>query len=141
MNKTGVIIIIEDDQDDQRLLEDAFYELNLPNERLYFNDGDAVLDYFTYSLGSPFLIFSDIRMPRVNGMELQTALRKGSDVALCCVPYLFLTTTLNHQHIVDAYSKSCQGFFKKPDDFQKLKELLNIIITYWSKSAAVEFCL
>ena len=74
-------------------------------------------------------------------MELQTALRKDGDVALSCVPYLFLTTTLNHQHIVDAYAKSCQGFFKKPDDFQQLKELLGVIITYWSNSAAVEFLL
>lgn len=74
-------------------------------------------------------------------VELQTALRKDSDVALCCVSYLFLTTTLNNLHIVDADGESCQGFFKKPDDFQKLKELLCIIIRYWSNSAAVEFLL
>ena len=138
MNKTGVIIIIEDDPDDQCLLEDAFCELDLPNERLYFKDGDAVLDYFTYFKGPIFLILSDIRMPRLNGMELQAALRKDADVALRCVPYLFLTTTLNHQQVVDAYSKSSQGFFEKPGDFQQLRELLRIITSYWSNSATVE---
>lgn len=111
MNKIGVIIIIEDDPDDQFLLEDAFCELNVPNERLYFKDGDAVLEYLEYSRCPTFLIFSDMRMPRLNGMELMP--------------------TPNLPKV----------FFEKPADFQQLKELLRLIIKYWASSAAVEISL
>nr|WP_295924749.1 response regulator [uncultured Dyadobacter sp.] len=138
MNKNGTIIIIEDDLDDQLLLEQAFSELNVPNQRIYFPDGDAVLDYLNGNSEPTFLILCDVQMPRLNGLELRAELKKNAGIALKCVPYLYFTTVLNHRYVIDAYCESAQGFFVKPADFNQLTQLLSLIISYWTASAAIE---
>ena len=67
MNKTGPIIVIEDDSDDQELLVMVFKELGFKNEIIFFEDGEAALDYLIKSDVEPFIILSDINMPKLNG--------------------------------------------------------------------------
>jgi CheY-like chemotaxis protein len=70
MNKTHPIIIIEDDLDDQQLLIDIFKELGYPNELIFFEDGEEALQFFIDKETEPFIIFSDINLPTLNGVEL-----------------------------------------------------------------------
>jgi CheY-like chemotaxis protein len=70
MNKTHPIIIIEDDLDDQQLLIDVFKELGYPNELIFFEDGEEALQFFIDKETEPFIIFSDINLPTLNGVEL-----------------------------------------------------------------------
>jgi CheY-like chemotaxis protein len=70
MNKTHPIIIIEDDLDDQQLLIDVFKELGYPNELIFFEDGEEALQFFIDKETEPFIIFSDITLPTLNGVEL-----------------------------------------------------------------------
>jgi DNA-binding NtrC family response regulator len=137
MNKNGVVIIIEDDVDDQLILEVAFEELCFPNRRIYFPDGQAVLHYLNRPSEPTFLILSDINLPRLNGLELRVELKKNADIALKCVPYLYFTTAVNHQHVIDAYCESAQGFFIKPSKYHEIKDLLELIIKYWTASTSV----
>jgi CheY-like chemotaxis protein len=60
MNKSGPIIIIEDDLDDQELLRDVFKELNYENEIVFFDDGYEALNFLTVTEIEPFILFSDI---------------------------------------------------------------------------------
>ena len=136
MNKNGDIIIIEDDPDDQFILELVFSELDYPNKRLYFEDGISALEHLAIHSSAPFLILSDINLPKLDGLELRKKLKEDADLNLRCIPYLFFTTALNHQAVVDAYSTSAQGFFVKPVGFTELKETLKLIIDYWKKCAA-----
>lgn len=133
MNKTGSIIVIEDDRDDQKNLEEIFKELNYENEILFFGDGELALDYLTKSSVEPFLILSDINMPKLNGIELREKIDTNEDLRLKCIPYLFFTTTSEQKYVVDAYSKSVQGFFVKPNSFEKLKSTIKIIVEYWQE--------
>ena len=133
MNTRGPIIIIEDDQDDQEILVEIFKELTYPNEIIYFENGEIALDYLLKSTVEPFLILSDINMPKLNGMELREKIHNNEDLRLKCIPYLFFTTTAEQKHVVDAYSKSVQGFFVKPDSYDKPKELIGLIVGYWYK--------
>ena len=71
MNKSGPIIIIEDDSDDQENLADIFKELNYSNELIFFGDSLLALEYLTDTDIEPFLVMSDINMPKLNGMELR----------------------------------------------------------------------
>ena len=71
MNKEGPIIIIEDDADDRFLLEEVFTSLDYLNKRIYFVDGQEALDYLLQMDSAPFLILSDINMPRLDGFELR----------------------------------------------------------------------
>jgi len=131
MNKRGPIIIVEDDVDDQEFFGDAFKELKYKNEILFFSDGQQALDYLTASDNEPFIVFSDINMPKLNGIELRQQIHENEQMRLKTIPYLFFTTNAAQEHVVDAYSKSIQGFFVKPADFEELKKLIKTIIDYW----------
>lgn len=131
MNKEGPIIIIEDDLDDQEILTEVFKELNYNNEILFFGDGEVALEFLTNTKVEPFIIFSDINMPKLNGVELREKVHNNEDLRLKSIPYLFFTTTAQQEHVVDAYSKSIQGFFVKPDRYQELKRTIKIIVEYW----------
>ena len=133
MNKTGPIIVIEDDSDDQELLNEVFKALAFKNEITFFGDGEQALDYLLKSEIEPFLIMSDINMPKLNGLELREKIDTNEDLRLKCIPYLFFSTSAEQKHVVDAYSKSVQGFFVKPNSFDKLKRIIKIIIEYWQE--------
>ena len=133
MNKTGPIIVIEDDRDDQELLNTVFKELNFNNEIIFFGEGEEALDYLIKSAVEPFIILSDINMPRLNGIELREKIHTNEDLRIKCIPYLFFSTSAEQKFVVDAYSKSVQGFFVKPNSFDKLKRTIKIIIEYWQE--------
>jgi CheY-like chemotaxis protein len=133
MNKNGAIIIVEDDIDDQEMFSEVFKELDYKNEILFFNDGQEALAYLTSKTTEPFIVFSDINMPKLNGMELRQQIHENEDIRLKTIPYLFFTTTAAQEAVVDAYSKSIQGFFVKPVSFQDLKSTMKIIVEYWQK--------
>ena len=133
MNKTGPIIVIEDDSDDQELLNEVFKVLDFKNEVTFFGDGEQALDYLLKTEIEPFLIMSDINMPKLNGLELREKIDTNEDLRLKCIPYLFFSTSAEQKHVVDAYSKSVQGFFVKPNSFDKLKRIIKIIIEYWQE--------
>lgn len=131
MNKSGPIIIIEDDLDDQEFLANVFEELLYPNEVIFFNDGEQALDYLTETTIEPFIIFSDINMPKLNGIELRAKVHENEDLRMKSIPYLFFSTVAEQKHVIEAYSKSVQGFFVKPSDFKQMKEMIKNIVEYW----------
>jgi CheY-like chemotaxis protein len=133
MNKNGAIVIIEDDADDQEMFSEVFKDLNYKNEIVFLNDGQEALAYLTAKSTEPFIVFSDINMPKLNGMELRRQIHENEDIRLKTIPYLFFTTSAAQESVVDAYSKSIQGFFIKPSTFQELKTMLKIIVEYWQK--------
>jgi CheY-like chemotaxis protein len=123
MNKTGPIVIIEDDVDDQDILTDIFKELNYDNKLIFFGDSVKALEYLTDTDIEPFLVLSDINMPKLNGMELREKVHNNEDLRLKSIPYLFFSTSAEQRHVIDAYSRSIQGFFVKPSNYEKLKRL------------------
>jgi len=74
MNRKGPVIIIEDDQDDKELLEEVFKKLNYPNQLLFFKDGEEALIFLNEMSVVPFLILSDINLPRLDGFALREKL-------------------------------------------------------------------
>ena len=131
MNKSGPIIVIEDDEDDRELLMEIFKELNFENEIIYFENGKTALAYLVKEPLKPFIILSDINMPVLNGMQLKEQIQNNEDLRLKCIPYLLFTTSSNQQHVIDAYSKSVQGFFVKPNSMEKLTAIIKKIVEYW----------
>lgn len=131
MNKTGPIIVIEDDLDDQDVLTDVFSKLNYPNQVLFFNDGHAAFDYLMTFPEQPFMILSDINLPKLDGFELRDKIQNNEQLRLKCIPYLFFTTSANQKNVVDAYSRSIQGFFTKPSTYTELYRVIKNIVEYW----------
>lgn len=133
MNKVGPILIIEDDPDDQEILTEVFQKLNYVNEIVFFIDGEKALEYINKDNVLPFLILSDINMPRLNGMELKKKIHTDAQLQIKCIPYLFFTTSASKQSVIDAYSMSAQGFFIKDISFVELEKTLRVIIEYWQR--------
>lgn len=133
MNKRGPIIIIEDDIDDQDILKDIFKELQYDNKVIFFGDSVKALEFLTDTDIEPFLVLSDINMPKLNGMELREKVHNNEDLRLKSIPYLFFSTSAEQKHVIDAYSRSIQGFFVKPHNYEKLKEVIRKIVEYWQE--------
>ena len=72
-------------------------------------------------------------MPKLNGIELRQQIHENEDIRVKTIPYLFFTTSAEQEAVIDAYSKSIQGFFIKPSSFDELKNTMKIIIEYWQK--------
>jgi CheY-like chemotaxis protein len=136
MDKHGPIIIIEDDKDDQEIFEEAFKDLNYNNEVIFFNDGEAALEYINRTDVIPFIILSDINMPKLNGFELREKLKTDAALRVKCIPYLFFTTALNQKTVIEAYSLSVQGFFVKGTSISQIKDTISAIVEYWKRCAA-----
>ena len=139
MNRTGPIIIIEDDKGDQELLNIAFEELNIMNEIIFFQDPEIALNFLMTSTEEPFIILSDLNMPKLSGIELREKIHTNEDLRLKCIPYLFFSTSAEQKYVVDAYSKSVQGFFIKPNTIDALTKVLGTIVQYWQQCESPNF--
>ena len=139
MNKKGPIVVIEDDEDDRLFLNEAFKNLNYKNQIIYFENGEEALNYLTTSEIEPFIILSDISMPKLNGMELREKVHNNENLRLKCIPYLFFSTNAEQIHIIEAYSKSIQGFFVKPNNITQLQETIRKIIEYWQECVSPNY--
>ena len=136
MNKKGPIIIIEDDPDDQEMLVEIFQSLGYENKVIYFIDGNKALEYLNNTDIHPFLILSDINMPRINGFELRNMVFTNEQLQNRCIPYLFFTTSASKKSVIDAYMLSVQGFFVKPTSVQGLENTIRKIVEYWQECIA-----
>jgi CheY-like chemotaxis protein len=131
MNKGGPIIVIEDDIDDQEILSEVFKELKYPNPILFFDNGEVALEHLTATNIQPFLILSDINLPKLDGFKLRDQIHNNAQLNLKCIPYLFFTTSTDQRSMIDAYSRSIQGFFIKPVTYEDLLRVMRNIIEYW----------
>ena len=136
MNKTGPIIVIEDDIDDQEMLVEIFKKLGYPNKITYFTDGEKALEYLNQTDVQPFLILSDINMPKINGFELRNKIFTNELLQTKCIPYLFFTTGGTKKAVTDAYALSVQGFFIKPNSMAGLESTIKKIVEYWQECMA-----
>jgi CheY-like chemotaxis protein len=136
MNKSGPIVVIEDDPDDQEVLVEIFQKLGYVNKIIYFLDGNEALAYLNKSDVQPFLILSDINMPMISGFELRNRVFTNEQLQTKCIPYLFFTTSANKKSVIDAYTMSVQGFFVKPNSMQGLENTIRKIVEYWKECIA-----
>ena len=136
MNKQGTIIIIEDDEEDRMILGDVLEEVlaarGLENKVFFIEESSNAVKILKETNAAPFLLFSDINMPKLNGFELRDQIKEDEILSYRTIPYIFLTTVVDHEeYIKKAYSQSIQGFFSKPTDFKEYIKLIGHIIDYW----------
>ena len=136
MNKNGPIIVIEDDMDDQEVLAEIFSRLEYKNEVCYFADGNKALEFINKTDVQPFLILSDINMPKINGFELRNKVFTNEELHTKCIPYLFFTTSATKKAVIDAYAVSVQGFFIKAGTLTALENTIRKIVEYWKECIA-----
>lgn len=131
---SGPIMIIDDDSDDQELLNEILKELKVPNLTRFFDSCKHALDYLLTTIETPLLIISDINLPAMTGLEFCKKIMDNESLRLKNIPFVFLTTSNDQKVIAEAYGMSIEGFFVKPTSIGELKNLMRMIIDYWTLS-------
>lgn len=135
MRKDGKIILIEDDEDDCEFFIEVYNKLGYKNELIIINDSTLVLDYIKRPDVHPFLIISDINMPKMSGFELRNLILGDVSLSEKAVPYIFFTTSKAQESVIKAYQMSVQGFFYKSYDIKAFATDMKMIIDYWKLAA------
>jgi response regulator RpfG family c-di-GMP phosphodiesterase len=135
MRSKNAIIIIEDDPDDQQVLQEVLNNAGVKNELLLFDDCDKAYNYLMSTTEKPFLIISDINLPKMNGIELKQKIDATDYLRKKAIPFIFLTTSDKQVTVDDAYrTTNLQGYFKKGSSMQEIKEKINCILAYWTEA-------
>ena len=123
------ILIAEDDDGHAELIQDNLREAGVFNEIIRFRDGQEVLDYFLSadalqkcSDRQACLLLLDIRMPRVDGVEVLRRLKNNPTTHK--LPIIMLTTTDDPREIKQCYELGCNCYITKPVDYQRFVEVM-----------------
>lgn len=132
MSRAGPILIIEDDQDDQEILREAFTELEVRNKLLFFDKTKQAFDFLKTTSEKPFLILSDVNLPQQTGVEFKREVDSDPQLRKKSIPFVFFSTSIEKHAVDTAYKElTIQGFFQKSNNYQELKNVLSLIVEYW----------
>jgi len=132
-SKAVTILLVEDDEIDVKALRWAFDKLKIANPLVIAHDGVEAWEMLQ-DLPRPYLIITDINMPRMNGIEL---LRKIRQSERCRDSIVFVLTTSNdEQDKIDAYDLNVAGYMLKSDMGTSFTRAIGLIENYWK---VVEF--
>ena len=133
----GVILLVEDNEDDVDLTLRALQRNNIKNEVVVARDGVEALDYLwgtgTYAgrdtSQMPQVILLDLKLPKVDGLEVLRRLR--SDERTKLLPVVILTSSKEQQDLVEGYSLGANSYVRKPVDFNQFVEAVRQLGLYW----------
>ena len=125
---------MEDDADDQELISTSLKNLGLINDIVVCKDGVDALNYLYSSAETPFLILSDINMPRMDGITFKQKIDACKVLKEKCIPFIFISTSNNGGLARSACGLNVQGLFEKGYSYQQLLETLTIILKYWNNT-------
>jgi CheY-like chemotaxis protein len=136
-NKSVLILIADDDEDDRMFTKEAFEENHLLNEIRFVNDGVELLDYLKrrekYANPAdsprPGMILLDLNMPKMDGREALKEIK--SDPLLRSIPVVVLTTSKAEQDVLQTYDLGVNCFITKPVAFSDLIEVARTLGHYW----------
>lgn len=131
------ILLVEDNPTDAELAIRALRKKNLANNLVWVRDGAEALDfvfckgqYQGRTNGSPKLILLDLKLPKVDGIEVLRTLK--SDAETRTVPVVMLTSSQEERDIVESYALGVNSYIVKPVDFSKFLDMVSQVGLYWS---------
>ena len=137
MVKLRTILLAEDNPKDVELTLEAMAENNLANQVVVVKDGVEALEYLRcegkYKLrkaGNPCVILLDIKMPRMDGIEVLRRIR--SDAVLKRIPVVILTSSREEKDIINTYDLGVNAYVVKPVSFQQFIQAVKQIGSFWA---------
>lgn len=128
------ILIVDNDEDDLLLIQEAALKSNITRPIHYFKNGNELIGFLRRQAASPFLIICDVNLPEETGFDIKKRISDDPDLKYKSVPFIFWSTSASEKQIQYAYDLPAQGFFFKPSDFNELCDSLQTIIYYWQQS-------
>ncbi len=131
------ILLIEDNPDDIELTLRAFKKNNIMNEVIVKSDGMEALDYFFGKNGIadqkndefPILILLDLKLPKIDGIDVLKKLRKDERTKL--IPVVILTSSREPADLLACYKLGCNSYIRKPVDFTLFTDMVRQLGFYW----------
>ena len=123
------ILLVEDNADDVELTRRAFEKSNVMNELVVVRDGVEALDYLFAAVTPPDLVLLDIKLPRIDGLEVLK--RPRADPRTRRQPVVILTSSNEEQDIVTSYDLGVNSYVRKPVDFAQFAEAARQLGLYW----------
>jgi DNA-binding response OmpR family regulator len=134
MNKEVNILLVEDNEGDIVLTLEALKEAKFTNGIYVVKDGEEALQYLRKEgrfekAETPDLILLDINLPRLDGKEVLSEIKK--DEKLMVIPVVMLTTSDSEKDIMESYHNHANCYITKPVDFHKFMEVVHVIKNFW----------
>jgi len=131
-----VILLVEDNPDDEKLTRRALEMNHIMNEVVTAHDGVEALDYL-FCTGPhagrefvlPSLVLLDLKLPRLNGLEVLKRLRQ--DERTRRLPVVILTSSKEEQDLIASYNNGANSYIRKPVDFAQFVEAVKQLGLYW----------
>ena len=132
-----IILLVEDNPDDVELTLRAFKKCNIANEVVVARDGVEALDYL-FGTGAyagrdlsvmPAVVLLDLKLPRIDGMEVLRRLR--ADERTRFLPVVVLTSSNEDQDVVNSYQLGANSYIRKPVDFIQFIDAARQLGMYW----------
>jgi CheY-like chemotaxis protein len=134
LSKQRVILLVEDNPNDIELTRHALARHNIANELVVAEDGVEALDYLfgedrATPSPLPALVLLDLKLPRLDGMEVLREIRRDERTRL--LPVVILTSSNEERDIIDGYSLGANSYIRKPVDFGQFSEAVRQLGLYW----------
>lgn len=136
-SQSKVVLLVEDNPDDVELTLRAFKKYNIMNEVVVASDGAEALDYLfctgryasrdTNNL--PEIVLLDLKLPKVNGLEVLQRLR--ADERTKHLPVVILTSSNEERDLINGYKLGANSYVQKPVEFTQFSEAVGRLGIYW----------
>lgn len=137
LNRAPEVLLVEDNPTDAEMALRAFKKHKLANNVFWVKDGEEALDYLfcrgLYAdrsfLDHPRVVLLDLRLPKVDGMEVLKAIRENERTKM--LPVVVLTSSKEDRDVVESYQLGANSFISKPVEFDAFMETVAHLGMYW----------
>lgn len=131
MQNVVEILLVEDNLEDAELTIRALKKHNLANNLLHLHDGEEALNFLfsDSSAALPKLILLDLKMPKVDGIEVLRKIK--SDEVRKVIPVVLLTSSREERDIIASYKLGVNAYIVKPVDFEKFVKVVSDAGLFW----------
>lgn len=132
-----LLVLVEDNDDDRDLALLAFKQAKVPGELVAVADGEQALEFLlsdggiALGKGEPKVVLLDLKLPKVDGLEVLRRIRADSRTKY--LPVVILTSSLEHADLIESYRLGANSYLRKPVNFLDFVELAERIGSYWGK--------
>lgn len=132
-----IILLVEDNPDDAELTMLALKQNSVGNAVKWVKDGAEALDYLLHrgayadlsTSKSPVLVLLDLKLPKIDGLEVLRQMRADRGARL--IPVVILTSSAEERDIVQGYGLGANSYVRKPVDFAQFHEATRQLALYW----------
>ena len=124
------IFLVEDNPDDERLTIRALKRSNITNEIQVARDGEEALQMLSKATPLPCVVLLDLKLPKINGIEVLQQLRANQRTRL--LPVVILTSSSEECDIVESYSGGANGYVQKPVNFEHFTKAVTQLGLFWA---------